>query len=148
MEITIEPMNAAHVAQVAELEKLCFSTPWSERSVAVELENPLSYWLVALCDGQVVGYVGSQTVLDEADMMNLAVMPDARRQGIAGKLLDGLLSHLRQEKVRCLTLEVRASNQAAQALYEAWGFTQVGRRPNYYYSPREDGLILRKELEL
>lgn len=147
MEITLEPMKPVHVTQVAALEKRCFSGPWSESSIASELENPLSYWLVALAEGQVVGYVGSQTVMPEADMMNIAVAPEFRRQGIASRLLDGLLAHLRGEGVQSLTLEVRASNEGAKALYGAWGFAQVGRRPNYYFSPREDGLIFRKELE-
>ena len=75
-------MNASHVAAVAALEKTCFSDPWSEKSVKSELENPLSLWLVAMEGDRLAGYVGSQTVLGEADMMNLAVDPDFRRQGI------------------------------------------------------------------
>lgn len=148
MEITIKPMDGSHVSQVAALEKLCFSAPWSEKSIASELENPLSCWLVALAGDRVAGYVGSQKVPPEADMMNIAVAPEFRRIGVASKLLEGLLTHLRAEGIQSLTLEVRASNEGAKALYAAWGFTQVGRRPNYYFSPREDGLILRKELEL
>ena len=77
----IEPMNASHVPQIAALEQRCFSDPWSEKSIASELENPLAMWLVALDGEEVVGYVGSQTVLGETDMMNLAVSPEARRQG-------------------------------------------------------------------
>lgn len=83
MEIT--QMTRAHVAQIAALEGQCFADPWSERSVASELENPLSLWLVALEDGTVAGYVGSQSVLGEADMMNLAVAPAYRRRGSPGR---------------------------------------------------------------
>lgn len=141
-------MNGSHVAQVAELEKLCFSDPWSEKSVASELNNPLSYWLVAVQDGRVVGYVGSQSVLDGADMMNIAVSPEIRRRGIAHELVGRLVAGLQQRQVRSLALEVRASNEAAKALYAKLGFTQVGRRPNYYRNPKEDALILRKEWEI
>lgn len=140
-------MERRHVPQVAALEKECFCDPWSEGSVASELGNPLSRWLVALEGEQVLGYVGSQTVLDESDMMNLAVDPAFRRRGIARALVCALIEQLRKMGSRCLTLEVRASNESAQALYACLGFVQVGRRKNYYLNPKEDALILRKEWE-
>ena len=140
-------MERCHVPQVAALEKICFCDPWSEGSVASELENPLSRWLVALEGEQVLGYVGSQTVLDESDMMNLAVDPAFRRRGIARALVCALIEQLRKMGSRCLTLEVRSSNESAQALYACLGFECVGRRKNYYLNPREDALILRKEWE-
>ena len=136
------------MAPIAELEKLCFSDPWSENSIRYELTNPLSHWIVAMEDDRVAGYVGSQTVLDEADMMNIAVHPDFRRRGIAQSLVEGLVADLAEKNVRCLTLEVRASNAPAISLYEKLGFAQVGRRPNYYRNPKEDALILRKEWSL
>ena len=144
----IVPMNERHVPQVAELEKICFSDPWSEKSVASELNNSLSCWLVAEENGVVTGYVGSQTVIDETDMMNVAVDPEFRRQGIAENLVMELIGALREKGSRCLTLEVRASNEPAITLYEKLGFSQVGRRPKYYRNPREDALILRKEWAL
>ena len=144
----IERMGMDHVSEVAELEKLCFSDPWSEKSVTSELDNELALWLVAVEDGRVAGYVGSQTVAGETDMMNIAVHPDFRRRGIAEQLVDALIVQLRMQQSRCLTLEVRASNDAAQALYEKLGFSQIGRRPRYYRNPKEDALILRKEWEL
>ncbi len=141
------PMDESHVSQVAELEKLCFNDPWSVNSIVYELTNPLSLWLVAAEADTVVGYVGSQSVMDEADMMNIAVHPEYRRRGIAQELVHRLVTALRQKEVRRLTLEVRASNEPAKALYSGLGFEQVGRRPNYYRNPREDALILRKEWE-
>lgn len=141
-------MSIADVPAVAELERKCFSDPWSERSVAAELENPLSLWLVALLGRTVVGYVGSQSVMEQADMMNIAVNPDNRRQGIAESLIERLVAELKANQVSSLTLEVRASNTPAIALYRKLGFIQVGKRPNYYRKPREDALILRKEWEL
>jgi ribosomal-protein-alanine N-acetyltransferase len=143
--IEIQQMHESHVAQIAELEKVCFCAPWSENSIRYELTNPLSLWLVAVENGQLLGYVGSQSVMDEADMMNVAVAPECRRKGIARELVEALVAALAQRHVHCLTLEVRASNEPAKALYEALGFEQVGRRPNYYRNPKEDALILRKE---
>ena len=141
----IEPMNASHVPQIAQLEKRCFSDPWSEKSIASELENPLSLWLVAVDGGQLIGYVGSQTVLGETDMMNLAVAPEARRQGTGRALVLALVDALTEKGSHSLMLEVRVSNTPAQKLYESLGFSQVGRRPKYYVNPKEDALILRKE---
>ena len=144
----IEIMNASHVAQIAALEKICFSDPWSERSIASELDNKLAFWLVATEGEQVTGYIGSQTVMDETDMMNVAVHPDFRRQGIAEVLVSTLVEKLKEMRSHCLTLEVRASNIPAITLYEKMGFHEIGRRRNYYRNPREDALILRKEWEI
>jgi len=138
-------MNDSHVAGIAALEKICFSDPWSETSISSELINPLSLWLVAVDNDRVVGYVGSQTVLDGADMMNIAVDPAYRRHGVAAELVERLVTALRCKGVICLALEVRASNAPAIALYEKLGFAIVGRRPNYYRHPKEDALIMRKE---
>lgn len=142
----ILPMNESHVQGVAELEKLCFSAPWSERSVAAELKNEWSLWLVEERDGIVVGYVGSQSCPPEADIMNVAVSPDYRRRGIGESLMTALGEALVQKGIESLTLEVRASNEGAIALYDRLGYEEVGRRPNYYTDPREDALIMRKEL--
>ena len=140
----IIPMNESHVAAVAALEKANFSEPWSENSVRGELTNKLALWLVAVEDGNVLGYVGSQTVLEEADMMNIAVDEACRRRGIARSLVEELVRRL---PAHCLTLEVRASNAPAIALYESMGFEKIGLRKNYYRKPKEDALILRKEWE-
>jgi ribosomal-protein-alanine N-acetyltransferase len=144
----IIPMTDAHVDAVADLEAICFADPWSANSVASELTNPLSCWLVALEADTVVGYIGSQTVMGETDMMNVAVHPDHRRKGIAESLIRALVQKLKECESHCLTLEVRASNAPAIALYEKLGFTEAGRRRNYYRNPKEDALILRKEWEL
>ena len=143
----IRKMERADIPQLVELEKLCFSDPWSEAAFEYELKNPLSLWLVA-ADGDVVaGYVGSQTVMGEADMMNIAVSPAFRRQKIAENLVSQLVESLNEKEAKSLTLEVRVSNVPAISLYEKLGFTQVGRRPGYYRNPREDAYILRKEWE-
>ena len=141
-------MEQAHVAAVAALEKVCFSDPWSEKSVSDELSNPLSLWLVALEGESLAGYIGSQSVMGESDMMNVAVDPSFRRQGIGEQLVNALVEELAKAGNHCLSLEVRASNEPAISLYQKLGFVQVGRRPKYYRNPREDALILRKEWEI
>ena len=143
MEIRL--MEKADIVQLAELEKQCFSDPWSVSAFEYELQNPLSLWLVAAEGDTVAGYVGTQTVIDESDMMNIAVHPDFRRQKIAENLILRLIRMLDERQSKSLTLEVRVSNAAAIALYDKLGFVQVGRRPGYYRNPREDAHILRKE---
>lgn len=143
----IVAMAQRHVLQIAAMERTCFSDPWSENSIASELDNRLSYWLVAEENGQVLGYIGSKTVLGETDIMNLAVSPEHRRKGIAKALLLTLMDVLKTQGNRCVSLEVRQSNLTAQALYKKLGFRQVGIRPNYYRDPKEAALILRKEYE-
>ena len=138
MSTTIRPMTAPDVPQVAALERACFSDPWPEQVIARELENELSLWLVA---------AEGETVLGEADRMTRAVDAEHRRQGIAAALVRALCAALRAEEgAEVLTLEVRESNEAAIRLYDALGFTEIGRRPNYYFHPKEDARILRKDL--
>lgn len=142
----IVPMQQSHIAQIAALETQCFSDPWSETSVRSELSNPLSLWLVAEDGGKVVGYVGSQSVAPEADVMNLAVAPEWRSRGIGRALMTALIAQLHSRGITALFLEVRVGNTPAQGLYRSLGFAEVGRRPKYYVNPTEDALILRKEL--
>lgn len=148
MEITITPMEPEHLAQIAALEVLCFSDPWPESILVHELQNPLSLWLCAVDGDTVAGYIGSQTVLGESDMMNIAVHPDYRRRGVGRALVLALCKALRKQMVAsALTLEVRDSNVPAIALYESLGFEQIGLRKNYYQHPKEDARILRKDLK-
>lgn len=146
-EFQIIPMAERHVAAVAELEKMCFSVPWSENSVRNELNNPLSLWLVAISGDMVCGYIGSQSVAGESDMMNVAVHPEFRQRGIGMQLVLELMERLRKLGNTALLLEVRAGNLPAITLYERLGFVTVGVRPNYYFHPKEDAKIMRKELK-
>ncbi len=144
----ITEMTMDHVQAVAELEKQCFSDPWPVEGILPELKNPYSYWLVAEEAGQVAGYIGSQSCPPEADVMNVAISSEFRRRGIAQALIEALVAALRKRGITSLSLEVRAGNAPAMALYGKLGFAQVGRRPNYYRNPKEDALILRKEWEV
>jgi ribosomal-protein-alanine N-acetyltransferase len=145
MQITA--MTEALVPKVSALEALCFSTPWSENSIRSELENPYSIWLVALEETELAGYLGVQFGPDGGDIMTIATDPAYRGQGVGRLLLTTMTGLLREKQLGYLTLEVRPSNEPALKLYEAFGFRQVGRRPNYYKNPREDALLLTKFFE-
>ena len=146
-EISIVPFAAEHVSAIAEIERACFSDPWTEDGLREELDNSCARFLTAVDEnGAVAGYIGCHTVLDEGYMANVAVAPAFRRRGIGRRLVQELLAQ--SADLAFVTLEVRASNAGAIALYETMGFSNVGRRPNYYFHPKEDALILRKDLTL
>ena len=143
LHVRIVPMTADHLDEVAELERICFTTPWSRNMLAEELDNYLSAFLVALDDnGKVAGYAGLQAVLDEGYITNVAVRPDCRKQGVASKLLQVFLDFAQANHLAFLTLEVRETNAPAIALYEKLGFEPVGRRKNYYRQLHEDALLM------
>ena len=148
----IKPLQPQHVPQIAALEAANFSAPWDEASVRAELENPLALWLIAEGEGgvgeerPVLGYVGSQSCFEDADILNVCVRPEARRRGLAEALMTELERRLIPKGVEKITLEVRASNEPAICLYEKLGYSQVGTRKNYYEKPREDALIMQKSL--
>ena len=139
-------MTSAHLDEVADLERVCFTTPWSRNMLAEELDNACSAFLVALDDnGSVVGYAGLLVIADEGYITNVAVSPESRRGGVAGQLLDVFLKFAEANQLAFLTLEVRESNYAAIALYGSRGFRAVGRRKNYYEHPKEDAIIMTRE---
>ena len=143
MHVRIVPMAAEHLDEVAELEKICFSDPWSRNLLAESLKDELSAFLVALDEGgHVAGYAGVKVVLDEGYIDNIAVRPDCRRRGVAGQLLQVFLNFAAANRLAFLTLEVRPSNTPAIALYEKYGFRIAGRRKRYYEHPTEDALIM------
>lgn len=142
MTYKLVPMTMEHIPQVAALERACFSHPWSEESLQGELWNDSAVIIVAEGeDGTVIGYAGLQTVLDEGYINNVAVDGKYRRQGVADELIAAFVRFGRA-KLAFLTLEVRASNAPAIALYAKHGFAEVGRRKNYYDDPQEDALLM------
>ena len=142
--IRVVPMNADHLEEIERLERICFSRPWNRRMLAEELENQCAAFLVAEDGrtGAVLGYAGLLVVLDEGYITNVAVFPEYRRCGIAAKILEVYLNFAKANQLAFLTLEVRPTNEAAIALYQRYGFEEVGRRKNYYALPQEDALIL------
>ena len=147
MEYIIVPMDRGHIPQIAALERECFSTPWSENMLSDALFDPKASFIVAEDgEGGVLGYAGLQVVLDEGYIDNIAVEEAARRHGVGDALLD-VFCRFGEVNLAFLTLEVRASNQAAIALYEKHGFTQAGLRKNYYDKPREDAVLMTRYFE-
>ncbi len=147
-KVRIVPMTYEHLDEVAALERTCFADPWSRNMLAEELDNACSAYLVALDteDGSVVGYAGLMVLAgDEGYITNVAVRPESRRAGVASALLDVFVSFAEGNKLAFLTLEVRASNYGAIALYGSRGFLGVGRRRNYYQHPKEDAIIMTRE---
>ena len=145
MNYKLVPMDRSHLAGVAELERMCFSTPWNEAMLEEELYNDTASFIVAEGeDGSVLGYAGLHVILDEGYIDNVAVRPSCRRMGLGDRLLDVFI-RFGQANLAFLTLEVRPSNTPAVALFEKNGFKEVGRRPNYYDDPKEDALLLTRE---
>ena len=143
MSFRIVPMTAAHLPQATALEKVCFpADPWSSKLFRAALDNPHTVLLLAEGeDGGVLGYAVMSAVLDEGNLDNIAVDPRRRRQGVANALLSALTA-IGRTTLSVLFLEVRVSNLPAVALYEKHGFVPVGRRKNYYETPREDALLM------
>ena len=140
--ITLVPLTEEMLPRVLELEKLCFSVPWSRDAFLPELSDPACCWLAALAENEIVGYAGMQTVLDEGYISNIAVSPDHRKRGVGMTLVQALLREGLGRKLSFLTLEVRVGNREARRLYERAGFREVGLRPGYYEKPREDALLM------
>ncbi len=145
-EITVRPLGEADLPAVLRMETLCFSDPWSEGVFRSALRDGLSRWLGAELEGRLIGYAGMQSVLDEGYVDNLAVDPAFRRRGAASALLRACLREAEARQLRFLSLEVRAGNAPAIALYAAHGFSEVGRRRGYYLRPPEDALIMTRFL--
>ena len=141
--ISITPMHADHLDNLAEIERLVFSTPWSYDALAEELQNPLAVFYVAedVEAESALAYIGMHHILDEGYITNVAVHPAYRRKGLASTLLREVMDYAHLHKLSRITLEVRASNHAAIALYESYGFILDGVRPHFYDSPKEDALI-------
>lgn len=144
--MTVVRLTAAHIPALAALEAQCFSKPWSANGIAAELENAAARFLVAETNGEVVGYIGVHEVAGEGYIANLAVHEQHRRRGVASALLRAAEEGALNRGVAILTLEVRASNFAAIALYTRNGYAVVGHRPRFYSAPTEDAVLMTKVL--
>ncbi len=145
MEVHICDALGVHVPQIEAIERACFSMPWTSGQILSQLKDDTHEFLAALDNtGKVLGYVGMMTVLDEGYIANVAVEPAYRRQGIGDRLIERLTEIAAERRLSFVTLEVRAGNRPAIALYEKHGFVPVGLRRNYYMQPREDALLMTK----
>ena len=140
--LTFRKMLPTDAAAVEKVERACFSMPWSRESFWEEASQEAAYYLLAIEDGHVVGYVGVWLLGEEGHITNVAVAPEARRRGVGAALLLALMRLAAERGARSMTLEVRPSNEAALALYRKFGFRSVGRRPHYYTDNDEDAEIL------
>ena len=143
-EIMIREMTMDDLDSVVEIEKECFSVPWSKQGFVDALQKNNAYYIVAVADDRVVGYCGAYGVCDEADINQVAVTEAYRRGGIGEQMVRQLLDGLIQRGYLYTTLEVRRSNAAAVALYEKLGFVSEGIRKNFYEKPTEDAVIMWK----
>ena len=141
MNISIERMLPEDTRDVADIERSCFSRPWSEAAFSDAIKKDCYLFYVAKCDGKIVGNAGLIISMDEADVTNVAVKEAFRRQGIAYKLLYKLINDASEQGIKAFTLEVREHNTAAISLYERLGFVCEGKRPHFYDDPDEDALI-------
>lgn len=144
-DLQITKAEHGHLSAIAEIESECFSDPWTEESLEM-LVDGRAMGLVALCGGEVAGYVGMLCVLDEGQIINVAVRSDFRRQGIGAALMDELERYSRENGIVYLSLEVRESNTAARALYSAKGYSERGLRKGFYSKPPENAVVMTKEL--
>lgn len=144
MAYTVVNASEAMLPQIEAIEQACFSMPWTRGQLAAQLDGDRHVFLAAVDGDRVLGYVGMMYVLDEGYIANVAVAPEARRQGIGRALISALLQRADELELSFVTLEVRPSNTAAVALYSAFGFEPVGRRKNYYDKPSEDALLMTK----
>lgn len=142
MEFRIVDVSAEHIRQIEEIERDCFSRPWTAEQLKSQMRDEQHEFIAAVSDGRVLGYVGLMYVLDEGYISNVAVHPDARRHGIGDALIDVLAAKAAELELAFLTLEVRESNAPAIALYAKHGFHPVGKRKNYYDAPKEDAVLM------
>ena len=142
MEVLIRDAVPDDLDALEELEKECFSLPWTREQLRNELPDGMHEFLAAEVDGKVAGYVGMMCVLDEGYISNVAVSPRYRRNGIGRVLVREMLRRADLRKLAFVTLEVREHNDGAIALYSEAGFVPVGRRKQYYERPREDAIIM------
>lgn len=146
--VTLREALRSDIEGIYQIERACFSTPWSKEALLDDLEVEDKLYLVAEAeDGKIIGYAGSWLVLDEGQITNIAIHPEHRRAGYGSKMTRKLTQMLRKQGMKHIFLEVRVSNIAAQAMYRRLGFTAVGVRKQFYSDPVEDGLIMTKEME-
>ena len=146
MSIVIRDADPTDIGAVVAIDRVSFSEPWSEGMFRVHLRGGVNTFLVAHDGWRIVGFAIAHTVVDESELLNIAVDPSMRRRGIGTILLDAICKRCAMQGAASITLDVRVSNSTARALYLSHGFVQVGLRCSYYHMPEEDALILRATL--
>jgi ribosomal-protein-alanine N-acetyltransferase len=140
--VRIRRMQSADLPRVVEIERACFGERWTLASFQNELSNTASTYFVATLDGEIIGYAGYWLILEESHVTTIGVDPRHQRKGYGELLMLDLIEHAARAGAKWITLEVRASNIAAQRMYEKFGFSSLGRRKGYYQDNNEDALIM------
>ena len=143
MSFEIIRLSEKDAAAAAEIEKLCFSHPWSEATVSSEMKSGFSDFFGAFCEDKLAGYIGGRTICGETEIFNVAVSPKFRRNGIAKALIEKFIEAVREKETQVIFLEVRTSNLGAINLYEKAGFVFCGIRKDYYTNPKENAILMR-----
>jgi [ribosomal protein S18]-alanine N-acetyltransferase len=138
----IRELRERDIPEILKIERMSFSSPWSELAFSQEICKPHAFSKVALLQEKIIGYLCVNLIFDEGHILNLAVHPDFRRQGIATKLLKEILNAAGGKGCEVFYLEVRGSNAEARMFYERLGFRIAGVRKNYYVSPVEDASLM------
>ncbi len=139
----IADFESLHITDILEVEKMSFSHPWTEKMFEEEISGKFSVYRVVIKDGKAIAYMGMWVLADEGHITNIAVSKNYRRQGVASLLLKDFIKLAKERNLAFMTLEVRASNEAARALYSSFGFCEVGRRKKYYENT-EDAILMTK----
>ena len=142
MEANVRPMREEDAEQVGELEKRCFSEPWSNHLLLPGLASPFDQYFVYEEKGSVLGYGVIRVLAGEGEIQRIAVLPQHRRRGIGRKLMEAMLLFARKAGVCAIALEVRESNESARNLYVSYGFRPEAVRKGYYHNPAEDAVIM------
>lgn len=145
MNLKIRKLEESDLSEVLEIAKQSFSIPWSLNSFKNELSNPHSILKVAELNGKIAGYIVVRKILDEAELLSIAVKPELRRKGIATALIEDVLDEIKNSVKSCF-LEVRVSNTQAISFYEKKGFKKIGLRRKYYLFPEEDAIIMKLDI--
>lgn len=145
MEIEIQKMTKEHLKQIRDILQEQFDEFWNENVLNSELENPLSEYIVAIDDKEIVGYAGLWIPIDEGHITNIVTRKDKRGKNIGTKMLKELINLAKEKKLKCVTLEVNEHNKTAINLYTKHDFKEVGRR-NKYYNNTDDAIIMTLEI--
>jgi ribosomal-protein-alanine N-acetyltransferase len=145
-DFEVRELTPKMLGEAAEIEKLCFSEPWSPEALLYMCKSPNTHAVAVIIEGRLAAYGGCEFVPPEANIVNIATHPDFRRRGCAAAVIDSLEEFLSSKGVDSIFLEVRASNAPARALYEGKGFAVVGVRKNYYRFPTEDAEVMLKTI--
>jgi ribosomal-protein-alanine N-acetyltransferase len=146
LKADIITVSEEQAGEIAEIEKICIPGGWSEKSLAQAAKGENSIFLGAVYGGRIIGFINGSFVLDEAEIMNVAVLPEYRKQGIASGLIEDFCRSALEKQIKTIFLEVREKNLPAAALYEKEGFCRCGVRKNYYKDPCDNGVIMMKTL--